>query len=39
MDGELGAALENILSDPAQLEKLSHMARELFGQGPLQHLR
>ena len=33
MDGELGAALENILSDPAQLEKLSHMARELFGQG------
>lgn len=32
MDGELGAALEGILSDPAQMEKLSHMAKELFGQ-------
>ena len=32
MDGELGAALEGILSDPAQMEKLSQMAKELFGQ-------
>lgn len=31
MDGELGAALEGILSDPAQMEKLSQMAKELFG--------
>ncbi len=32
MDGELGAALEKVLADPAQMEKLSQMARELFGQ-------
>lgn len=32
MDGELGAVLENVLSDPAQVEKLSQMAKELFGQ-------
>ena len=32
MDGELGAALQNILSDPEQMEKLSQMAKEMFGQ-------
>ena len=31
MDSELGAALEKVLSDPDQMEKLSQMARELFG--------
>ncbi len=32
MDGDLGAALESVLSDPAQMEKLTKMAQELFGQ-------
>ena len=31
MDSELGAALESVLSDPEKVEKLSRMARELFG--------
>ena len=33
MDGDLGTALNAILSDPAQMEKLSAMAKDLFGQG------
>lgn len=32
MDGELGERLQAILSDPAQMEKLSEMAKGLFGQ-------
>ncbi len=32
MDGELGERLQAVLSDPAQMEKLSQMARDLFGQ-------
>ena len=32
MDGELGERLQQILSDPAQMEKLSAMAKDLFGQ-------
>ena len=31
MDGELGDKLQQILSDPGQMEKLSRMAQELFG--------
>ena len=33
MDGELGDKLQQILSDPGQMEKLSKMAQELFGGG------
>lgn len=33
MDGDLGSALNAILSDPAQMEKLSAVAKDLFGQG------
>ena len=32
MDGDLGARLESILSDPEQMEKLTQMAQGLFGQ-------
>ena len=31
MDGELGDKLQQILSDPGQMEKLSKMAQDLFG--------
>ena len=34
MDGELGARLEAILSDPAQMEKIGEMAKGLLGQTP-----
>ena len=33
MDGDLGSALNAILSDPEQMEKLSGLAKDLFGQG------
>ena len=33
MDGDLNSALNAILSDPGQMEKISAMARDLFGQG------
>ena len=36
MDGELGDKLQQILSDPGQMEKLSKMAQELFGGSPAQ---
>ncbi len=36
MDGELGARLEAILSDPGQMEKLTEMAKSLFSQQPEQ---
>lgn len=32
MDGDLGAKLEAVLSDPAQMEKLTQMAKGLMGQ-------
>lgn len=32
MDGDLAARLEAVLSDPAQMEKLSEMAKGLFAQ-------
>ncbi len=34
MDGDLSARLEAVLSDPAQMEKLSQMARSIFAQEP-----
>ena len=37
MDGDLGTALNAILSDPTQMEKLSTMAKDLFGQGGETH--
>ena len=32
MDGDLGTALQSILSDPGQMEKLTQMAQGLMGQ-------
>ena len=32
MDGDLGTALQSILSDPGQMEKLTKMAQGLMGQ-------
>ena len=32
MDGDLGAALQSVLSDPGQMEKLTQMAQGLMGQ-------
>ena len=34
MDGELGERLQQILSDPAQMEKLGEMAKNILGQTP-----
>lgn len=31
MDSDLGAMLESVLSDPAQMEKIAHMAQSLMG--------
>ena len=31
MDSDLGAMLESVLSDPAQMEKIAHMAQNLMG--------
>lgn len=31
MDNDLGAMLESVLSDPAQMEKIAHMAQSLMG--------
>lgn len=33
MDSDLGAMLESVLSDPAQMEKIAHMAQSLMGGG------
>lgn len=33
MNGDLSAMLESVLSDPAQMEKIASMARELMGEG------
>lgn len=33
MDSDLGAMLESVLSDPAQMEKITHMAQSLMGGG------
>ena len=33
MEGELGAMLQSVLSDPAQMEQLSAMAQSLLGDG------
>lgn len=32
MDGDLGTMLESILSNPAQMEKIAHMAQSLMGE-------
>lgn len=31
MDSDLGAMLESVLSDPAQMEKIAHMAQSIMG--------
>lgn len=33
MDSDLGTMLESVLSDPAQMEKIAHMAQSLMGGG------
>lgn len=34
MDGDIGAMLESVLSDPAQMEKITQMAQSLMGSVP-----
>lgn len=36
MDGELGAMLQSVLSDPQQMETIARMARGLMGEMPQQ---
>ena len=35
MDGDIGAMLESVLSDPEQMKKITQMAQNLMGSAPL----